>query len=587
MKVVIYVVAVCLLLGVELSAQTLPQARSVDWTLAGLTDDTIAGLTVVDMSLYPFVRDGSVSNDLVLANFMSSFGGQGAVLQFPSGVFLFNSSIQLPSGFVIKGRGADSTVFRMDLAGNGHAFDISGNLGNDTSSLKLSAFKDSSYIELWNTASWLPGDWIRLRQDDADLVSSSWAVGTVGQIVRIDSIAGNRAYLNAPLRMEYTISRNPYVQTINPIYNVGIECLKIVRIDDAAPQQACNIQLRYAVNCWVKGIESENCTFAHIKAEFASNLYIAKSYFHHGFDYGGGGRAYGVVFQFATGACLAEDNIFEHLRHSMLLQAGANGNVFAYNYSFDPFWSSTPSDAAGDMVLHGNYVYANLFEQNICRNIVIDNSHGPNGPFNTFLRNRAEGFGIFFSASNSPDQNFLGNDVTNTSFPYSFANYVIQGTGHFIYGNNDKGTIVPTGTASLVDLSYAYNSQPPFISSADFAKIGTPNNPGVGGIPAKNRFTSNAIFSSACLGVFTNIKPIEAKAMLHVFPNPVKNILLIESEQMIDRIALYNELGILVMERSINNYFEEINLEGLFNAVYFLRLKFEDGSFQRRKIMKR
>ena len=239
------------------------------------------------------------------------------------------------------------------------------------------------------------------------------------------------------------------------------------------------------------------------------------------------------------------------------------------------------------MVLHGNYGYANLFEQNICRNIVIDNSHGPNGPFNTFLRNRAEGFGIFFSASNSPDQNFLGNDVTNTSFPYSFANYVIQGTGHFIHGNNNKGTIVPTGTASLADLSYAYNSQPPFISSADFAKIGTPNNPGVGGIPAKNRFTSNAIFSSACLGVFTNIKPIEAKAMLRVFPNPVKNILLIESEQMIDRIALYNELGILVMERSINNYFEEINLEGLFNAVYFLRLKFEDGSFQRRKIMKR
>ncbi len=586
MKVAIYMGVICLFLSIELSAQTLPQVRSVDWTLAGLTEDAIAGLTVVDMSLYPFVADGSVSNDLVLANFMSSFGGQGAVLQFPSGVFLFNSSIQLPSGFVIKGRGADSTVFRMDLAGNGHAFDISGNLGNDTSALKLSAFKDSSFIELWNTASWLPGDWIRLRQDDADLVSSSWAVGTVGQIVRIDSIAGNRVYLNAPLRMEYSLLRNPYAQTIHPVRNVGIECLKIERIDDAAPQQACNIQFRYAVDCWIKGIESENCTFAHVKAEFSSNLYIAKSYFHHGFDYGGGGRAYGVVFQFATGACLAEDNIFEHLRHSMLLQAGANGNVFAYNYSFDPFWSSTPSDAAGDIVLHGNYVYANLFEQNICRNIVIDNSHGPNGPFNTFFRNRAEGYGVFFSASNSPNQNLLGNDITNTSFPYSFANYTIQGTGHFMHGNNNKGTIVPTGTASLVDLSYAYNSQPIFVSSADYAKIGTPNNPGVGDIPAKFRFASNSIFSSSCTSIFATTQQTEATAVLRIFPNPVKSSLFVETKKRIDRIALYNEFGSLLKERTLNNYYGTVSLEGLSKAVYLLKFSFKDGSLQWRKIIK-
>ena len=115
------------------------------------------------------------------------------------------------------------------------------------------------------------------------------------------------------------------------------------------------------------GIESNNCTFSHVRIEQSSNLFIARSYFHHGFDYGGGGRSYGIAIQFSSGSCLIEDNVFERLRHSVLLQAGANGNVIAYNYSLDPFWSSTPSDAAGDMVLHGNYVFANLFEHRLLK----------------------------------------------------------------------------------------------------------------------------------------------------------------------------------------------------------------------------
>lgn len=91
------------------------------------------------------------------------------------------------------------------------------------------------------------------------------------------------------------------------------------------------------------------------------------------------------MIQFTSNECLVQNNVFDYLRHAMILQAGANANVFAYNYSFNPFWTSTPSNSAGDMVLHGNYPYLNLFEQNQGENIIIDNSHGPNGPFNTFL----------------------------------------------------------------------------------------------------------------------------------------------------------------------------------------------------------
>jgi hypothetical protein len=55
------------------------------------------------------------------------------------------------------------------------------------------------------------------------------------------------------------------------------------------------------------------------------------------------------------------------------------------------------------MVLHGNYPFANLFEGNINQNTVIDNSHGKNGPYNTFFRNRSELWGVVMNNSPATD----------------------------------------------------------------------------------------------------------------------------------------------------------------------------------------
>lgn len=566
-------------------AQTLPQSRTVDWTLAGLRADTLTGLPVFDLQSLGAIGDGLTPNDAVIPNFIASYFGVGAILEFPSGEFLFNNTITLPDNFIIRGQGADSTILKMDLGGSGHGIDINGTSSNaDTSRLLLPSAKDARQIIVWDASTVSAGDWLQLKQYDTDWVTSTWAEEETGQIVQVDTLAGDTIWLKSPLRMDYDTARTAYYQKISPRKNVGIECLKIQRIDDTAPQQSCNILFRYAVNCWVKGIESENCTFSHIRAERSSNLYVAQSYFHHGFDYGGGGRAYGVVFQFATGECLAENNIFEHLRHSMLVQAGANGNVFAYNYSFDPFWSSPPNNSAGDMVLHGNYVYANLFEQNICQNIVIDDSHGPNGPHNTFFRNRGESFGIFFSASNSPNQNFLGNEITNTSFPYSFVNYTIQGSGHFLHGNNDKGTIKPTGTTVLPEISYAYTSRPDFVPVNQWGAMGTPNSVNANAIPAFNRYANNVIFDGACASPIVGTIQVAENALTEVYPSPVERILNIESEKTMENVYICNALGQIVKIQSINKQFGILELGDLETAVYFIRIEFED---QTRPVVKK
>ncbi|MBM4395981.1 MAG: hypothetical protein FJ087_09850 [Deltaproteobacteria bacterium] len=77
----------------------------------------------------------------------------------------------------------------------------------------------------------------------------------------------------------------------------------------------------------------------------------------------------------------------------MMVTTGANGNVFGYNYSRDPYRSETINDFSGDISVHGHWPFANLFEGNVVANVMA-------------------------------------------------------------HGNNVKGTIRPSGTGTLADVSY-------------------------------------------------------------------------------------------------------------------------------------
>jgi len=531
-------------------AQTLPSERSVDWTLAGLRDTTTSGFLEINMAAEGAVGDSITPNDSVLFNVLAAAVGTGIIINFESGNFLFKNTIELPRNVILRGEGANNTNLLMDLNGSGHAITIHGlPIKLDSTFLTKPAFKDSNYILVVDASNYAGGDWIKLIQQDSTLISSDWAAFTVGQIVEIEKVSGNKIVLTSPLRLDLDTANLSYIKRIEPITNVGIECLKITRIDDTAPEQASNLNFDYAVNCWVSGIESHFCTFSHIDIKNSSNIQISTSYFHHGFGYGGGGRAYGVMLNFTSNECLVENNVFQYLRHAMILQAGANGNVIAFNYSLDPYWNSFPSDASGDIVLHGNYPYFNLFEQNICRNIVIDSSHGANGPYNTFLRNRAEGFGIFFSAPSSPKQNMLGNEVTNNTSPYNLFNYTIRGSGHFIHGNNNKGTIDPPGTEVLPDLSYGYNKRPAFVAIEQWAAIGTPNVVDAASIPARDRQQSNDIFGNACKDTVIGIQDINRPTVL-IYPNPISYQMQIESSDPIKKVFVLNTLGQVVHAES-------------------------------------
>ena len=561
--------------------QVLPLNRSVDWTVAGLNDTSTIGFTYYNVIQEGVIPDGITPVIAIVDSLLQLNQSGGIHLHFPAGSYFFNETLSLPSNCLITGDGATETHFIFDLGGTNHSIQSTGNLvSSDTSSFTNQGDKGSQLIVVNSASSFEPGDWIRIRQQDADLVFSSWAQGSVGQIAKIIAIAGDTLFLNSELRMDYSLNRAPFVIRVFMKRNIGIQCLSLERIDNTAPEQASGIHFTYTENCWISGVSSNKTTFAHIEFEGVSNSKVEKSYFQDAFEYGGGGRGYGVVLHFTTNECLIENNIFKHLRHSILLQAGANGNVVTFNHSLDPYWTnSNPilgANSAGELVLHGNFVFANLFEQNDVQNIVIDNSHGANGPFNTFLRNRASLYGIFFSDGTSPSQNFIGNEIPNTGFPYSAVNYNIQGNDQFAYGNNNKGAVAPAGTTNLVDISYYYSQKPEFVQEYQWGEIGIPSTMNSATIPARDRYESNFIFAGAC-GNNDFYLSIDAqnKQEIAIYPNPsMGNINIeIQADYLNEMLRIYNVYGQLNHNEILNNLKTTIDLTSLNSGVYFISIK--------------
>ena len=426
-------------LALNTSAQVLPEKRAVDWSDAGLTGKT-SGLDADTVSFRSYAgssADTLYRADTVFAQLIADHKNEAVVILLPEGTYYFSSSISLPDSTVLKGAGSDKTtlVFRKQVRSDLISINGRGSALTDT---LTSHSRGQPFLTVPDAEAYQPGQTLALIQDNGQLATSAWAEGTLGHFVTIRGKQDNRLQLSKPLRMPFDSSRNPRLRRIQWKQHTGVECLKLIR-QGATNQQTSNIAFRYAQNCWVQGVESYRCNFSHVEVSKSQHVAVRGSYFHHAFGYGGGGQAYGVTLHLTTGQCKVANNVFERLRHGMLLQASANANVLAYNYSIDPYKANFPNSFTGDLVLHGNYPYANLFEGNTIQTIAIDASHGINGPHNTFFRNRALLYGLYMSQNPASDsQNFIGLEV-----PDEQGQFLQAGDGHFVVGNNYQGTLIP------------------------------------------------------------------------------------------------------------------------------------------------
>jgi hypothetical protein len=182
-------------------AQVLPTSRAVDWSRAGYQGIVPDYTTVVDITTYGGLGDGTTINDTALTHAINSLSGANGVIYFPAGTYLFNATATLRSGLIIRGAASDSTTLKFDLGPNStaDAIVISGSNTSISTMLVNNATKDTSAIDVADASAFAAGDYIKLSFNDSSLLFSSWAYGTVGQVAKIASVTSNTIVLESPL----------------------------------------------------------------------------------------------------------------------------------------------------------------------------------------------------------------------------------------------------------------------------------------------------------------------------------------------------------------------------------------------------
>ena len=101
------------------------------------------------------------------------------------------------------------------------------------------------------------GNYAEIMQTNGawDTQPVSWADNSIGQIMHITSVNGDTLFFDEALRINYDYSLNPRIHRVDPRIEVGIECLKIERVDDSPVGVNFNVNLSYAANCWITGVE--------------------------------------------------------------------------------------------------------------------------------------------------------------------------------------------------------------------------------------------------------------------------------------------------------------------------------------------
>ena len=463
----------CLFLAASMvCAQIIPADRLIDWSGSGLEAPPPVPVLEVVATDFGAVGDGVADDRMALLNAMAALGGAPGIVYLPTGQFRVSHSLPLPSGTVLRGAGADSTRILLDLGGTGDdglvvsSFDI----GSDIALVGAPVF-GSERIRVADASTLAPGDWVEIVEDNGiwDINPAGWAAESMGHIARITAVAGDSVVLSEPFRHDLDAAANPRLRIVKPKQDVGIECLAIERLGSGPT--GSNIFFYNAVNCWVRDVDSYKSCGAHVLATRSSHLEIAGNYFHEAWVYDGSGtRGYGVCLTRHTTSCRVEDNVFRKLRHAMMVKQGANGNVFADNYSREPNRSEAIPDFSGDISLHGHFAFANLFEGNIVQNIFTDDYWGPSGPLNTFYRNRAELYGVVSTSAATNRQTYGNNEVPNTGS--LLGNYYLLGTDHLESGNVVQGVLTPPGTVEVARRSLFRANAPGYWDTMPWPAIG-------------------------------------------------------------------------------------------------------------------
>lgn len=359
------------------------------------------------------------------------------VFFFPEGDYYFESNIRIlidrirNDHVIIKGSGPSKTKFY--FTGDLEYFtglivvEDKASFGDRNNPVKLAVAPKAGDTEIILSATnnkLIPGRIICVKQDNDTLLmfpegdkdrawyqkwlngEADWGEESMGQFAKVKSVNGTKVVLEDPLGIDFSLSHNPRISIYDSFGNeVGVEDLYIEHVIPSSKylpggaNDVFGIVFRFVENAYVKNVHSVNAARGHVMVEYTYNVSIVNNKFHGAKNYGVGGAGYGVAVQNRSSKTYIANNVFDHLRHSVVLKEGANHTVIAYNVSQN--WAILDENvvdengqkilAEADMSVHGFYSHNNLFEGNLCHNIFMADYWGPTGPGTVAFRNRTYG----------------------------------------------------------------------------------------------------------------------------------------------------------------------------------------------------
>lgn len=197
---------------------------------------------------------------------------------------------------------------------------------------------------------------------------------------------------------------------------------------------------------------------------------------------------------------------------------------------------------------------------------------------------------LFFGAHGQVKENNVWNsvwDASNSNFSVPLGEWFTMDT-YFFEGDSLNGRYKITITDSL-------NNSNDIFDITDYTfHPDDPTPDGVTSFNAMKLYTSGALIDgmdslNACLCLYwddfqiwtdsvLSISQFENLNILRTFPNPVTDILTIETDREIQSISVYSSLGIL-LDNFEGVFSNEINMKEYSNGVYYIEIKTPNGKF--------
>jgi hypothetical protein len=179
--------------------------------------------------------------------------------------------------------------------------------------------------------------------------------------------------------------------------------------------------------------------------------------------------------------------------------------------------------------------------------------------------------------------NIIGNEITNSGFPLGL--FMVNGNGHFQFGNNVYGSTVPSGTQDL-ELMTLYHTNDAISGLPELVNlplIGYPNLLGNAIIPSQNRYSEGVPTNCESLVVTSN----EQSSVIEQASPFIQNDELILSKDLLPAsIEFYTSTGSLVANMNVNSV--KTSLPSAFSpGIYLVRCSGQNGQYNFKVLISR